>query len=269
MNMSPGRMLPVAAVAVAAVVVGCTRSEQHATPQAAETSAPSTTPPAPPAPSPTALTLADLATVATLYPQPIDAPGMIGGYESFDVVANLDWAKRVGAAWRPDAVLWTVDAQPCSKEGTVDLATVPDAWVAYRFASFKCAQEFHAGPENPRSTPQIHQSCRLNVELSRRKGAPQVTVKTEGLSPGLRAGELQTPSCTLHQAVDALVKAGKISVRPDYAVSLEAVSLDHRNFDGGGPPKTSSGTWVVSSEWTGLVRNNDERVDAATCAIKK
>lgn len=52
----------------------------------------------------------------------IIAPGMIGTYEAFDVVANVDWVSRIATAWNPGAVLVQVNVSRMARDGTVNLA---------------------------------------------------------------------------------------------------------------------------------------------------
>jgi hypothetical protein len=217
-------------------------------------------------PPPTSLTLASLMSASVPKATVIDAPGMIGSYDSFDPMANIEWAKGVGTNWRPDAVLWTVYTQGSAKDGTVNLATTPDALVAYRFASIRCLKEFRGDPP-PRSGGAItamptQQSCILHLELNGNRGAPHVTVMTSPLPKGFldTHPEIETPTCTLAQAIAAAAKAGKVP-----SSSLFKAGLDHTPLIEGGAPGLANEFWSLSPLDNGF----GAQVTAANCAVRK
>jgi len=67
--------------------------------------------------------------------QELDAPGMIGRFETFNANANVPWASAIARNWSNDAELESVYLTGVKPDGTLDLSVRPDHDADYRFAS--------------------------------------------------------------------------------------------------------------------------------------
>ena len=65
-----------------------------------------------------------------------------GGWDTFDPIANLDWARSIARAWQTDARLTRVDVTRVSSAGIVDLTATPEDTVGYRFVSPSKVEEW-------------------------------------------------------------------------------------------------------------------------------
>ena len=197
----------------------------------------------------TRLTLASLATTPLGGgSRSLDAPGMIGNYESFDAVANLDWARTIGTSWKADAILTRVVVDRVAKDGTVNLAVTPKAEVRYDFVSPKCIADYKSSTSlvDPQTT------CELIVELQAYTGGPGVTVAASSASTDLPYDELRGVTCTAEKAFAVLEKAGNLPARPVYDATLEESS---------GPRPIWSFHTVIPGQ------AQIHTIDAATCAV--
>jgi len=165
------------------------------------------------------LTLAGLATTPLNRWQQLDAPGMIGRYESFDVVANLEWARSIAAAWKPDASLYRVEVSRVAKDGTANLVATPDASAQYRFTSPKCIADY----KNSTALVDPKSQCDLFLNIKSRDNAVLLEVTTSSSSV---EHALEDPVCTLAKAFAALEAADKLPPRPVYDVDMHTWSVD-------------------------------------------
>jgi hypothetical protein len=204
--------------------------------------------PAPETPKPK-LTLATLATTPFSY-EPIDAPGMLGDFTSFDPIANYEWARSIGRAWKADAVLYRLDVDKVAKDGTVDVKNVPRAEAMYRFYSPACLKERNASTSVVVPTTK----CGLYVQVQMEDGGPTALVNSvdgDSSSPA----QLASPVCTLSKALSALASAGKLPQRPVYDVSLFVSSVRAHG---------ASAEWVISD----IQNLTTGSVDATSCAVR-
>jgi hypothetical protein len=229
--------LAVVVVAVAVIVVVVTRKSDPAAPSR-PMSAPVTPPvtaasASPVLATPSRLTLATLGTLSASTATPLDAPGMVGPFESFDVVANYDWVTGIGAAWKPDALLYRLEVRPIAKDGTVNLGNGASGYVvSYQFESAACG-------------------CQLYVDLKAAGDTPQISVRRMGASPTELA--IQKPACTLRQAFASLAKRVPM-VSPSYS----AVLLNNQHT-----------TWVVSYFVSmNPARGGEAVIDVKTCGVE-
>jgi ribosomal protein L40E len=222
--------------AIGAAIVGSCKSASSSDSAAAA-------PTATQAPKPK-VTLANLATTPIDQWQEIDAPGMVGRYEAFDAVANMEWAKRIGAAWKADTILWMMNVRDVGKDGMVNLAVTPGASVTYYLVSPKCLTDY----KNSTALVDPKTLCGIMVLLDAQTGTPGVRFGGEGvgISPAL-----QDPTCTMTQAFAALEKEGKLPPRPVYNAML----------GGSGSRRVWMFQTVISGQATIPV------VDADTCKV--
>lgn len=209
----------------------------------------------PPAAAPagrTRWTPATLATTPVQGWQELDAPGMVGRYESFDVVANISWARGIAAAWKPDAVLYRLSASRVAKDGTANLVMTPDASAEYRFSSPKCVTDYKKSTAliDPRS------ECDLFLMIKSRDHEVRVEVTTASAPGGEQSLEGE-PSCSLAAAFAALDAAGKLPARPVYDVDLHTWSVD---LEGRRHP-----AWIFSTIISGQA--HIPVVDPTSCAV--
>ncbi len=204
------------------------------------------------APSKPKLDLGNLATAPFEFGwNRLDPPPIVGSYASFDPEANIGWAKRIGAAWKPDTVLYRMMAKPVSKVGTVNIVVTPDSSVEYRLVSPKCVEGYKSSTAvvDPKTT------CELFIEVKAVEGAPVVEVLP--LTTQSVEQELRDPVCTMTQAFAALEKAGKLPPRPVYDADVYAAFGDST--------RGYSAKWVISTVIHGQA--DIPVVDATTCKV--
>lgn len=209
------------------------------------------TPPAKPK-----LTLANVATSPIQGIQPIDAPGMLGTFEAFDPLANVEWAKSIARAWKADAIMHRIDAARVAKDGLVNVKTTPKAQVTYRFYSPKCVSDFASSTSVVVPTNE----CGMFVKVMADEEPPSAHVQIVAESPSSAADgdyELKSPVCTLAKAFAALEAAGKLPARPVYDTYLYDV-----RFKG----KVPDPRWSISQITSGV--DTIGYVNATTCALK-
>jgi hypothetical protein len=193
------------------------------------------------------LTRASLATTPLDHWQALDAPGMVGRYEAFDAIANLDWARSIGTSWKADAILTVVRIARVAKDGTVNLAITPDAEVRYDFVSPKCIASYRAGT----SLVATKNACRLMVVLHAQLGRPGIDVMTVSAATEERYDEVEGLTCTMGQAFGVLEKSGNLPPRPVYDATLQGSS---------GGRLTWSFRLIVAGQTI-------HAIDAKTCAV--
>ena len=195
------------------------------------------------------LTLAALATTPFSY-EPIDAPGMIGTFQSFDVMANYEWAYAIGRAWKQDAVLYQMGVDKVAKDGTIDVKNVPKAEALYRFYSPACIDAKKASTSVVAPTTK----CGLFVQILVHRDVPTALVNSVDAD---RQSDppLSSPACTLSKAFAALEKAGKLPAKPVFNADV----FVHK----------SSTTGKLDSAWSidDIQHQPVGRVDATSCAI--
>jgi hypothetical protein len=206
-------------------------------------SAPVTVPPIPASPpmptkptatTPSVFTLANLGTLPSSAPAfVLDAPGMTGPLESFDVVANYDWITSIGAAWKPDAMLHRFEVRKVEKDGTVNIGKGATGYVvSYQSAAASCG-------------------CQLTVDL---KAGDTPVVEVRRMAVSSIEPAIQKPACTLQKAFAALLKAGMPRASPSYTAAMLV------------NPHT---VWVLSYFVSmSPARGGEGVVNAATCAVE-
>lgn len=148
----------------------------------------------------------------------VDAPGMVGTLDAFDVIANMPWAVTIARAWAPDARLHRVDFGRTEKSGQVNLRTIPDATSGYRFVSPLRVAEY----EN--STALVDSKIVTELMIQVDKDGVKVLKSSSNEYSGEDLPNLAPPVCTLGQALAAIEKAGKLPPRPVYSGYLIEVS---------------------------------------------
>jgi hypothetical protein len=183
------------------------------------------------------LTLANLATTPFDGQEPIDAPGMVGTLDEFDLVANIEWAKTIARAWTEDAQLHRLAVQRVERDGLVNLRTTPEAQVWYRFISPKRIKEC----EDSASATAPHVNYELFVFVTA-KGPMVQKISGDGSGEKGTRTFSSLPACPLTQALKALDKANKLPAKPYYNADF---------YDFGGRPSwkldTVSGTDRIPS----------------------
>ncbi len=197
------------------------------------------------------LTIANIATTPFSY-DPIDAPGMIGSFDRFDPIVNLEWVRSIGRAWRADAVFYRLDIDRVARDGLIDVKNIPNAQAMYRFVSPKCASDKAASTAVVVSKVR----CGLNILVMRQEGsaAPEViadAVDGDASNPP----ELPSPACTLAKAFAAVDKAGKLPAKPVFNVWILGATNRAR---GTGPE------WIIGD----IQGASIARVDATSCVLR-
>jgi hypothetical protein len=215
------------------------------------------------------LNLGNLATAPSEFGwRALDPPAIVGSYSSFDPVANIAWAKSIGAAWKPDVILYRVDANRVAKDGRVAILVTPDALVRYRLESPKCSLDY----KNSTALVDPQTQCELEIEVKASNGEAVVEVLMS--KRGLDDAEVRTPACTLPQAFAALEAAGRLPPRPVYDADVLAIgtpALTPAVPYGQKVPANESPTdhyaayWYVSTVIQGQV--SIPQVDATTCKV--
>ncbi len=162
------------------------------------------------------LELSDLSTARFQGWEPLNAPGMVGTLDAFDVIANIPWAVRVAQSWVSDARLDRVDFGRVEKSGQVNLRTIPDANSGYRFVSPSRSKEYlnSAALVDPKTITEFEiQVDKDGVKVIELSSKPMHDEVDPAVAP---------PACTLGQALAALDKAGKLPARPVYTGYLIA-----------------------------------------------
>jgi hypothetical protein len=196
------------------------------------------------------LTLAALATTPFSY-EPIDAPGMIGTFQSFDLMANYEWAAAIGRAWKQDAVLYQMGVDKVAKDGTIDVKNVPKAEALYRFYSPACTEARKASTSVVAPTTK----CGLFVQILVERGGPTALVNNVS-ADSQSDPPLPSPACTLSKAFAALEKAGKLPAKPVFNADVFVYK--------------SSSTGKLDSNWSiaDIQGQSIGKVDATSCAIR-
>ncbi len=197
------------------------------------------------------INLANIATAPTRGWETLDAPGMVGLLDAFDVVANYSWAQKVGLAWKPDAVIMRIDVDRVGRDGLVNLKSTPDASVQYRIFSPKCRKDY----EDTTATVDPHFQCELDIEIKSASGVIVPTVLKTGdqLFVLKYDKEMKSPVCTLQQVMQKLDKAKKLPQKPVF--NAWADQMD----DG-------SSRWVINQIISG--QDTVGYVNGNTCAIE-
>jgi hypothetical protein len=157
------------------------------------------------------LTLATLATTPFDGRMPLEAPGMVGTLEAFDLVANIEWARSISRAWTEDAELHRLEVQRVSADGTVNLRTVPEASVMYRFLSPKRVKEYLESASL--TVPKVNYELFVFVDA---KGVWVQKISGDASSERDTKTFQSLPACTLARAFAALEAAHKLPARPVY-----------------------------------------------------
>lgn len=194
--------------------------------------------------------LSNIATIPTQGWETLDAPGMVGPLDAFDVVANYTWAQKVGLAWKPDAVVMRIDVDRVGRDGLVNLKATPDASVEYRLFSPKCRKDY----EDSTATVDPHFQCELDIEIKSESGVIVPTVLKTGdqLFVLKYDTEMKSPACTLPQVMAKLDKAGKLPQKPVFNAWADQVSNRPR--------------WVIDQIISG--QDTIGYVNGTTCAIE-
>jgi hypothetical protein len=188
------------------------------------------------------LTVATIAS-ASLEDQPvvIDAPGMVGDLQTFDVDANYDWASSIATAWSPDAKLWFVRVGHPSMDGTVDLSAKGLGSLYYQF--------------NSPSKGDV--DLMVDVGSVRGQRNPPVSVHTSKHADGTARNPITKPKCPLVTALTKARAAGGSLAKAELKYGLD-FTLE---------AKDEKTTWITSavidggSQWV--------RLDATTCQVAK
>lgn len=232
-------MLVVAGLVVGGGIVAAVALSSPSSPRALPMSRPTSSPsprPIPPTPLPTASVLnpADLPTADLARSMPLVAPGMVGSYQSYDVVANFGWVLGIARSWRPDATIRRVRVTHASKDGTIDVTNM--AQVDYDIAPPTWATG-------------------IGLWLHTLGRTPSLEVRAV---PSIEAGEVEMPKCSLHRAFAALASVGALAkVMQD---DLSATLAPH-----GGHTEWAVGFIMLASGAGG----EGGVVDAATCAVTR
>ncbi len=197
------------------------------------------------------VTLANIATIPTQGWETLDAPGMVGTLDAFDVVANYSWAQKVGLAWKPDAAIMRIDVDRVGRDGLVNLKATPDASVEYRIFSPKCRKDY----EDTTATVDPHFQCELDIQIKNESGVIVPTVLKTGdqLFTLKYDKEMKSPVCTLQQVMQKLDKAKKLPQKPVF--NAWADQMD----DG-------SSRWVIDQIISG--QDTIGYVNGTTCALE-
>jgi hypothetical protein len=187
------------------------------------------------------LSLANLATTPFSI-EPIEAPGMLGTFASFDPIANYEWAYTIGRAWKADAVLFRIDVDRVARDGTVDVKNVPKAEVTYRFYSPGCITARKA------STSVVAPTTKCGLFVAVMVDGDTPTALVNAVSEDSPSAALSSPVCTLAKAFGALAKAGKLPEKPVFNVTVFGLARPHWSIDS------------IQGETIGSV-------DATTCAV--
>jgi hypothetical protein len=149
------------------------------------------TEPLPPVLEP-ALTLATLATSQLeSTPKSMVAPEIVGTYQAFDMVANYDWASTLGAAWRPDAKLYRIDAGHFPFDAKIDLASRGStAAVTFYF--------------NSRAKGDADLYLDVSPPYDRQPGGGTVDLRVYSHGDTTARDPLPKPTCSLERAISVL-----------------------------------------------------------------
>lgn len=157
------------------------------------------------------LELSELSTAEFQGWEPLNAPGMVGTLDAFDVIANIPWAVKIAQAWVGDARLNRVDYGRVEKSGQVNLRTIPDATSGYRFISPSRSKEYlnSAALVDPKTVTEFE------IQLDK-DGIKLLELSSKPMHDEVEPAVLP-PACTLGQALAALEKAGKLPARPVFS----------------------------------------------------
>ena len=157
------------------------------------------------------LEVSELATAQFQGWERLNAPGMVGTLDAFDVIANIPWAVKIAQAWVGDARLHRVDYGRVEKSGQVNLRTIPDATSGYRFVSPSRSKEYlnSAALVDPKTVTEFE------IQLDK-DGVKVIELSSKPFNDEVDPA-VAPPACTLGQALAALDKAGKLPARPVYS----------------------------------------------------
>lgn len=155
---------------------------------------------------------------------PIESKEMVGSISSFDVLANWDFALRVGHAWWEDAELYEIAADPVGKNGVSDLST--NGRVDYHLVSKLCRADHQKRAETEKGLKD--NSCSLDLTID--KDGPSVRLDLIAVDNTGRSTPLQKPACNIQQAFDEADRIGKLTKRPAYQIRLvhDVFGLEYR-----------------------------------------
>jgi hypothetical protein len=183
----------------------------------------------------------------------IDAPGMVGTFESFDAVANLGWAHGLARSWKPDAALFRIDTDRVASSGKVDIVNTPDGSVEYRFTSPACVAAYKGSTAvaDPQS------KCELDVKIELYEGKPVVRALASSMMISDTERPIKDPACSLARSFAALKAANALLDRPVYNAAI---------YDFSFPGETQeSPRWTFSTVIHG--QGEIPNVDATSCVV--
>ncbi|CAN5279588.1 hypothetical protein BH09MYX1_BH09MYX1_03000 [soil metagenome] len=165
----------------------------------------------------------------------IDAPGRVGTLDSFDALANWDWAQSIGMAWWSDAKPYGLTVDPIEKDGTIDL-TGPFAGsvapsVDWHFVSQACLADQKKRAETEANN--TGSSCSLSLHITGKD--VQVGLDLSSVDEGGRAHPITRPACSIAD-VFTYLDAHKLTARPNYQVRLvnDVFGFEYRVSSGHG-----------------------------------
>jgi hypothetical protein len=172
----------------------------------------------PPRAPPTKLSLASLATTPLTTSQTLDAPDYKGSFDSFDAIANYEWAKRIGTAWKADALMQRISVSRVGKDGLVNLEATMDASVGYELFSPKCIKDY----KESTAVVDAKMQCQLAVWIEKKGDGVVVQAMTRDYDLHMikDTHELKSPVCTLTRAFQVLDKAGRVPEQPVFNAML-------------------------------------------------
>lgn len=100
----------------------------------------------------------------------LDVPAPQGDWAAFDPVANLEWARGIGRAWRDDAVLMRVDVKRLTTAGTLNLADGEEDEAGFRFVSPAQIQEWSARAARGEANPSVGYELMITAARKSVKG---------------------------------------------------------------------------------------------------
>ncbi len=145
----------------------------------------------------------------------IDPSEMVGKLDRFDLLANWDWALRVGHSWWEDAQMFDVSVDPVEKDGTANL-TKESARADYHLTSVACRKDQKKRAETEKGLKEA--SCSLELTID--KKGPSVRLDLIAVDNDGRSHALAKPACSIAQVFDNLETTKRLTKRPAYAIRL-------------------------------------------------
>jgi hypothetical protein len=170
------------------------------------------TEPLPPAFEPV-LTVATLPTASlSATSKPLAAPEIVGTYQPFDVVANVDWAMAIAAAWRPDAKLYRLDAGHFAFDGKIDLESpASTARVTFYFSS-------------PAKREDLYMD--LSSSYTHQPGGGTVSLRVYSADRRTARDPLPKPTCALERAIAVLSNVkGPSKAKTESGLNAELLTI--------------------------------------------